>query len=617
MNCKNCGANIKEGARFCPKCGAEVTLQEQNTEQEITYCAKCGAANKPGATFCTKCGQKIEKKKKKGKKKMWLILMGAVAGLIVLAVIFFLGKSVLHLFTGEKEQYCLYVRNGNLYSVSAKKIKDEPLRYGGGDIASGKKDVQINSDEKYICYINEKDSSYGGELWIAELGKENGDRTKIDEDVCSFQLMENNKILYIDSNNAMYMSDYKGEKEKMASNVSDYYLDSEEKRMIWLSDSGYDTNELYFRNLKSDDGKVRIAEDVDVCAVSDDFEKIYIIDDDDRLYLISNLEQIDMVDDNVQEIFVRDSMKASKVLTDKIFYTKTSKRKEPVSKYVENDRGDLYSDFMKDFFEYEIQDLYCYDGKTTSLIEEGIDSVLGRSSDRIIYNKGNTEEMKKVKLSDSWNSYEMEWDYDELEINYDRTIDSILFVGGKKVQLQEKMDTVKIDTESGMSYGISYTEEWDPYMCGTIYRFVSDEKADGGVDYIDDDAFSIEKVKDDKVYYLNTRDGVACLCLNGDVIEENVYVGSLKLKGDYAYYLEGNNCDLLCYDGKNAKIIADDAGGGCDIKNRNSIFYITNYDSDRQSGDLIFYDGEKHTLIEEDVERMIGSDMPEVANTYR
>lgn len=369
-------------------------MQEQNTEQEITYCTKCGAANKPGAAFCTKCGQKIEKKKKKGKKKMWLIPLGAVAGLIVLAVIFFLGKSVLHLFAGEKEQYCLYVKNGNLYSVSAKKIKDEPLRYGGGeDIASGKKDVQISSDKKYICYINDKDSSYGGELWIAELGKENGDRTKIDEDVCSFQLMKNNKILYIDSNDGMYISDYKGEKEKMASYVRHYYLDSEEKRIIWLSYSADDTNEIYFRDLKSNDGKVKIAEGVYLCAVSDNFEKIYIVDEDNRLYLISNLEQIDMMDDNVQEIFVKDSMKASKVLTDKIFYTKTSKRKELVSKYVENDRGDLYSDFMKDFFEYEIQDLYCYDGKTTSLIEENIDSVLGRSSDSIIYNKGNTEEI--------------------------------------------------------------------------------------------------------------------------------------------------------------------------------------------------------------------------------
>lgn len=81
------------------------------------------------------------------------------------------------------------------------------------------------------------------------------------------------------------------------------------------------------------------------------------------------------------------------------------------------------------------------------------------------------------------------------------------------------------------------------------------------LDYVDDDVFSIENVKDDNVYYLNCRDDVCCLCVNGEVIEQNVYIGSLKLKDDYAYYLEDGNYDLFCYDGKNAKIIADDAGG--------------------------------------------------------
>lgn len=55
MKCVQCGAEIKDGAKFCQACGAK---QDVPTEEK-RFCKSCGAPLKPGAAFCTACGAKI------------------------------------------------------------------------------------------------------------------------------------------------------------------------------------------------------------------------------------------------------------------------------------------------------------------------------------------------------------------------------------------------------------------------------------------------------------------------------------------------------------------------------------------------------------------------------
>ncbi|MBQ7603012.1 MAG: SPFH domain-containing protein [Clostridia bacterium] len=47
--CANCGAKIKEGAKFCPECG----------QKQGKTCPKCGTEVKEGAKFCPECGQNL------------------------------------------------------------------------------------------------------------------------------------------------------------------------------------------------------------------------------------------------------------------------------------------------------------------------------------------------------------------------------------------------------------------------------------------------------------------------------------------------------------------------------------------------------------------------------
>ena len=58
-SCKNCGAQIKATAKFCPECG------KPNVTEQTVSCKKCGAQIKAGAKFCPECGapQQAETKK--------------------------------------------------------------------------------------------------------------------------------------------------------------------------------------------------------------------------------------------------------------------------------------------------------------------------------------------------------------------------------------------------------------------------------------------------------------------------------------------------------------------------------------------------------------------------
>ena len=87
--CLKCGEPLKDGQRFCPKCGAD----RETAKNRV--CVKCGAQIGDGQTFCTECGAKyldpdsgIAKAKKVCKKVLigLLIALGLFIALIVVVL---------------------------------------------------------------------------------------------------------------------------------------------------------------------------------------------------------------------------------------------------------------------------------------------------------------------------------------------------------------------------------------------------------------------------------------------------------------------------------------------------------------------------------------------------
>lgn len=67
------------------------------------------------------------------------------------------------------------------------------------------------------------------DLNFQKVGKEGG-AIEIDDSVTKYKLLDNNKIVYLKAgNDTLYISDRKGKKEKIASDVTRFKLDKEQK----------------------------------------------------------------------------------------------------------------------------------------------------------------------------------------------------------------------------------------------------------------------------------------------------------------------------------------------------------------------------------------------------
>jgi len=64
MFCLQCGNEIKDGAKFCGKCGWAVPVTVVQEAAQVVpvekRCASCGTALKDGAKFCPKCGGAVQ-----------------------------------------------------------------------------------------------------------------------------------------------------------------------------------------------------------------------------------------------------------------------------------------------------------------------------------------------------------------------------------------------------------------------------------------------------------------------------------------------------------------------------------------------------------------------------
>ena len=95
MECKECGASLKENAQFCGVCGTKV-------KDLVSQCDKCSEIVNEGAKFCRHCGEEVEeptapttgKLTKKNKKIIQLSAIG-VGGLFLIIFTFILFKNKL------------------------------------------------------------------------------------------------------------------------------------------------------------------------------------------------------------------------------------------------------------------------------------------------------------------------------------------------------------------------------------------------------------------------------------------------------------------------------------------------------------------------------------------
>ena len=65
--CPNCGSPVREGSKFCPKCGASLEVAQAAPvpppSKEMNLCSHCGKELEPDTLFCPYCGQEVKPRK--------------------------------------------------------------------------------------------------------------------------------------------------------------------------------------------------------------------------------------------------------------------------------------------------------------------------------------------------------------------------------------------------------------------------------------------------------------------------------------------------------------------------------------------------------------------------
>lgn len=685
MKCINCGCELPEGARFCGNCGTpqpEHQQEEQQAGQQVQqrFCPHCGGTNDADAIFCSICGKDMngdgqpvveETTSKKVPKKLIVGAVGVVAAVVVIGGVV---KIVGGLGGSKSDSYITYVKDGYINQSDIEHYKKKSVEYQGrygstsDDGENYSAGVRYSKDGKYICYptdVNYGDDSIEFRLNMQKVGKTE-EPVKIDSSVTSYTILDNNKILYKKAgNDTLYINDKKGNKEKIASDVEYFYLDSDQKNIVWSESNGDGTINVCQQDVALKKEKKTLAKDVDSFHTSSDLKYI-LVNEQDIIYMIENFGEKQKIASGVEDVSYDDLDNGG------IYYTKSSEEtlsaedvveddcadsdatiEEPdredykVEKIEKNDWTGKYEkvesvdedaydaayekyydkenrDEIRDALEdYEISTpveklYYVKDGKETQ-VDATVAQMYYYTGDwkGIVYSRYNMDDVPKLKISEIDSASSIESDYYQMLSESAQTC--VYTEKNKTVVLDENLATVwGVDADSKTGYGVKMQDSGseDEDATYSLYSFSVDNNSDGKCKLISEDvAYYQELIKDGDVYYLKDTDsdGNGDLYCNDKNIDSDVKSGTLYKVPDsenilYAvdYNKSNGSATLKMYDGKKDKIIADDVYSYLPIDEKH-IALLIDYSMKSYRGDLQYYLGkEELKSIDEDVSFIFG-----------
>lgn len=681
MRCTKCGCELPENSKFCFACGAEidpaeeqkktpaeeqetagwetdrgdedetmllsegisayrpeqeerVTESEETTEGEGKYCPFCGGKNDADAVFCCVCGKNMNMEdpmagrsaERSGRSfAKGRIPSGKVIGAAAAAVVVVGGIVLLtNVFGDDTQTKVAYLKDGRIMQVDLDKYKKEPVKYSGSygdeDATYGMR-VTYSKDGKYICYptnAEEEDGEIEFDLNFQKVGKD-GASMEIDDSVTKYKLLDNNKVIYLKAgNDTLYISDRKGNKEKIASDVSSFRLDKDQKNIVWVEE-GNEKTSLYQQDIKLKKEKKKLSKSADNYLIGDNLEQI-VVQDDEKLYLIKDFKEREKIASDVSWVV------ANNEEDEVLYYVKEDKKKIDAMDIVEDDtNGDEDQEWLiEELEDYSIEtskvSLYCYkDGKEIEVAKEiGGDIYAQDDSDTVLFTKLNMEELPKMKASKLDGTYEVDEKYYEAL----RESAEVCIYNGKEVvpldaELSGGMDgqNFLIDDEKNIGYVLKTERNKEGEIKeSTLLSFKTGKKADGKCSVVAEDVDAMMGAKNGDVYYLADMDeGMGDLYCNDELIDSDVMRSSLEFTKEKEYpvyatdYNDSKNLfTLKMFNGKDAKVIADDVFD-YKIVDEKKIAVLADYDDEDGTGTLKLYRGkDKLTELDDDVTCLFG-----------
>lgn len=256
--CPKCNTPLAEDAKFCDACGSQIFA--------TTFCPNCGGQTSTEFAFCQMCGTPIAgigaapvapdepvatKKKKSGKSSKKKVALFVGIGIVVLAIA--LAAFLLLRGGSGKKNYSLYLRDGDIcYSdfskdgsfeitsrlTYGKNIKGtSEVSYGASALGAL---IAFSEDGNRIFFPDRFENLNGGvTLYYRDLNKKDKDAEKIDSDVTLYAInKKGTQVVYLKGkDNTLYLHDL-AEKEKIASNVLNFHVTDDLKKIGYVNDEG-------------------------------------------------------------------------------------------------------------------------------------------------------------------------------------------------------------------------------------------------------------------------------------------------------------------------------------------------------------------------------------------
>ncbi|MFA5675291.1 MAG: zinc ribbon domain-containing protein [Christensenellales bacterium] len=624
MICSKCGGHLEEGAKFCPKCGAQAQASRG------AFCHKCGAAANTGDSFCLSCGAQLGEavpgvpaasgprqyvnqtaKKKKYGKVMALVLLGLIAVAAAVLIPILLGggdggaQSVFYL--KDNEINCASLSSMNSQEITGSLSENTLSAYEAGILSYY---VALSPDGSILFYPDRITDYYSGITLYCKNLKSGGDAIKIDSDVRTYCVNQNaSKVYYVKGSDRILYVHNLNDKNKIAEEVARYYINESGSKVIYQTLEGG----LYSAESASSYDKVKIDGDSAIVYVSDDLNEIYYLKDGsfyvktgtaDKVKIDSDIKEVIKVYETGEAYYLK-SVESELSLMDFVYDDKAAEDAlippltepvypvfdddEPWDEYwaeveeydadyglyleqysqhqLKADRDNLREALANEKVPQTISTLYYYNGNEKEAITDSYNSYMtyGENNAVIIYSKYNKTDVSKLNLSEIsgyWEVYEL--------------ADAAMYSSGD-AYIAIKSSETAVEQTSGLQYRINksgtavyfiddYSEERG---YGDLYNMPIQGAKVGKPKIYDDDVYLYYWFMDDSdsfVYFKDVKDSVGDMYVNKNRVDYDVYV-----------YRAGS------------------------AVNSDTLVYIVDYNPEKQEGTLKLYDGNKSVKVSDDV----------------
>ena len=394
----------------------------------------------------------------------------------------------------------------------------------------------------------------------------------------------------------MYQHDLT-EKNKIASDVSDYMVSEDGKTLLYLKDYSYDDGGVLYLKKGKDDA-VKIASGVSVIRYANDDLSMILYLKDESLYRVENGKDPEKIDSDVSGVYSVNESGA-------FYYTTQEDAFITYGSIITNDTDYELGDFAEQSLDNPAKALYYFDGKKSEMLTETMISFYDWNFENkmLIYKALADSDLPNVRLSDY--------------VEGDKSVDALfeeaiseeavtyVAIGGKVTKLTlDELSGIDISDDGSTLYAkTDYDDEDGTYR---LYKItLSGGKVKDSV-VVDDDVRTICLAGSHVFYWKDMKNGEGELYMDGEKVADDATTRYLyDEETDTFYFLTDYDDDdgegtLVCWDGKKKTSISDEVRSfKVDVSGQ--VVYLRDYSTNRYEGELCKWNGQKSVMLDDDV----------------